>query len=110
MAKGTDSHHTSMKFIDEEEEGNIISWSSRLEEGGMRGVAVDGLDEVEGTRSLSARGRNCWEIARLPLCCWPRVYNRRSRGNKYQAESSHQAGISTHHRIRGTSAKREVPR
>jgi hypothetical protein len=35
--------------------GNIISRSSRLEEEGMRGVAVDGLDRVEGGQELVSR-------------------------------------------------------
>ena len=64
MAKGTDNHHISVKFIQKGWGG--ISRPSRSEEDG--GVAVDGLDEVEGARRWSARTGTVLEL-QLRDCC-----------------------------------------
>ena len=55
-AKGTDTHHISMKCI-LAREGivEILSLGRRAWRRGMRGVAVDGLDRVEGGQELVSR-------------------------------------------------------
>ena len=49
----------------------------------MRGVAVDGLDKVEGTRSSSAGGG---AVGKSSACRCGGMNNRQSRGHKYQAK------------------------